>query len=295
MNSERSVVRVLVTNDDGIDAVGLHHLARALVDAGHEVVVAAPLDDRSGSGAAIGRLHRDDHIDVEKRELPGLAGVPAFGVAGTPALCVIAARLGGLGFTPELVVSGINPGCNTGRSVLHSGTVGAALTAANFGLSALAVSIDSTAGLLHEATEPGVLDGEPGDDALVVSRAGPDNWATAAAVAVAGCSWLATAPTRTTVNLNVPDVPLQQLRGVRWAELAPFGTVRAAVVENLEGKLQMELRDSGQEPPPDTDTALVAAGYAAVTVIVGVRAVASSPVASSIEAELASSVGSAAS
>lgn len=281
------MANVLVTNDDGIDAAGLHHLARALVDAGHEVVVAAPLDDRSGSGAAIGRLHRDDHIDVARRELPGLPGVPAFGVAGTPALCVMAARLGGLGKPPDLVVSGINPGCNTGRSVLHSGTVGAALTAANFGLSALAVSIDASAGLLHEATEPGVRDEDDADSAILVKRAGPEHWATAGTVAVAACSWLAAAPPRTTLNLNVPDMAIGELRGVRWAELAPFGTVRAAVVENAEGKLQMELRDTGQELPPDTDTALVGAGFAAVTVIVGVRAAPPSPVASTIEAELA--------
>ena len=55
---------------------------------------------------------------------------------------MLAARLGGFGDPPELVVSGINPGRNTGRAVLHSGTVGAALTAANFGVSGLAVSID---------------------------------------------------------------------------------------------------------------------------------------------------------
>jgi 5'-nucleotidase len=279
------MARVLVTNDDGIDADGLHHLARAMVAAGHDVVVAAPLDDRSGSGAAVGRIHRDEHIDVVERRLPGLTGVPSFGVAGTPALCVMAARLGGLGEPPDLVVSGVNPGCNTGRSVLHSGTVGAALTAANFGLSALAVSIDASVGLLHEAPAPAAsVDGPP--DAAVVASSGPEHWATAGAVAVAACDWLERAPERTTLNLNVPDVPLGELRGVRWAELAPFGTVRAAVVENAAGKLQMELRDSGRELPADCDTALVAAGFAAVTAIVGVRAAAHAAVAPAIESDL---------
>jgi 5'-nucleotidase len=245
-------VRVLVTNDDGVHAPGIHALAAAMAEAGHDVVVAAPNADMSGSGAAIGRLHVDEHIDVAPYEIPGLAGVRAFAVDGPPALAVMAARLGGFGDPPELVVSGINPGPNTGRATLHSGTVGAALTAANFGVSALAVSI-------------GV--GEP------------IHWATAQALAAAAADWLTGAPPKTVLNLNVPNVPLEGLRGVAWAKLAPFGTVRAAIAESGDGRLQMELRDTGIELPPDTDTALVTAGYAAITAITGIRAAEAVPVA----------------
>lgn len=245
-------MRVLVTNDDGVAAPGIHHLARAVAAAGHDVVVAAPLDDRSGSGAALGRLHVDEHIDVETYEVPGL-DAPAYGVAGPPALAVLTARLGGFGTPCDLVVSGVNPGANTGRATLHSGTVGAALTAANFGVSALAVSL------------------EPGS---------PMHWDTATSFAVRALAWLADAPERTVLNLNLPDLPLGEVRGVRRAELAPFGTVRAAIAEadlpsgapGTPGRLQMELRASGEELPPDSDTALVLAGYAAVTELVGVRA-----------------------
>ena len=237
--------RALVTNDDGVHAPGIHALARAVVAAGFDVVVAAPDRDMSGSGAAIGRLHIDDHIDVEEAEVPGLPDTPAYAVMGPPALCVMAARLGGFGDPPDLVVSGINPGPNTGRSTLHSGTVGAALTGANFGISGLAVSI-------------GV--GEP------------FHWDTAASVAAAALPWLDAAPERTVLNINVPNVAPDELLGVRRARLAPFGTVRAAVVEAGDGRLQMELRDTGVDLPPDTDTALVGAGYVAVTSIVGIRA-----------------------
>ncbi len=247
-------MRVLVTNDDGVGAPGIQHLARAVVAAGHDVVVAAPRSDMSGSGAALGRLHVDEHIDVEAHELPGLEGVPAYGVDGPPALAVLTARLGGFGELPDLVVSGVNPGANTGRATLHSGTVGAALTAANFGVSALAVSI------------------EPGD---------PVRWETATTLAVDALAWLADAPTRTVLNLNVPDRPLDGLAGVRWAGLAPFGTVRAAIADadlprggaGGTGRLQMELRETGEVLPPESDTALVLAGYAAVTELVGIRAV----------------------
>ncbi|MEJ7583620.1 MAG: 5'/3'-nucleotidase SurE [Acidimicrobiales bacterium] len=116
-------MRVLVTNDDGIEAPGLRALAVALDEAGYELVVAAPLHDRSGSGAAIGNLQPGGQIHVEPHFLAGIEHVPAFGV-GPPALAVMAARLGGFGEPPELVVAGINPGNNTGRSTLHSGTVG---------------------------------------------------------------------------------------------------------------------------------------------------------------------------
>jgi uncharacterized protein YndB with AHSA1/START domain len=88
-----------------------------------------------------------------------LVHTEAYGVDGPPGLSVLAARQGGFGDPPELVVSGINPGHNTGRAVLHSGTVGAALAAANFGVSGLAVS---TGGLRPDGIHAIVrdLDGE---------------------------------------------------------------------------------------------------------------------------------------
>lgn len=246
-------MRVLVTNDDGVAAPGIHRLAAAVVAAGHEVLVAAPRADMSGSGAALGRLHVDEHIDIETFEIPGLRGVPAYAVDGPPALAVLTARLGGFGAPCDAVVSGINPGANTGRATLHSGTVGAALTAANFGVSALAVSL------------------EPGD---------PMHWDTAATLAVRALSWLEAAPERTVLNLNVPDRAVADVRGVRRATLAPFGTVRAAIAEaqlpagnGVTGRLQMELRETGDVLPEDCDTALVLAGYVAVTELVGPRAV----------------------
>ena len=238
-------MRILVTNDDGIQAPGLLPLARAVAAAGHDVVAAAPLEDMSGSGAAIGRMHADETIDVEPVELEGLEGVPCFGVDGPPALAVMAARLGGFGDPPDVVVSGINPGPNTGRSVLHSGTVGAALTGANFGVSGLAVSMG--VGEVYQ-------------------------WETAATLAVSALEWLLGRPKRTVLNLNVPNVPLADVRGVREATLAPFGTVRAALVESQGGGLQMELAEHGMELPPDSDTALVRAGYAAVTALLGITA-----------------------
>jgi 5'-nucleotidase len=236
-------VRILATNDDGIEAEGLHALACAVAGAGHDLVVAAPDTDASGSGAAIGLFHSDSRIDVKQVRLP-MCDAPAWAVGGPPGLCTLAARLGAFGPPPDIVVSGINAGLNTGRAILHSGTVGAALTAQNFGAKGLAVSVAA------------------GDSW---------RWDTAAAIVVEVLDVLADAPARSVLNLNVPALARAEVKGVRWARLAAFGAVRAAIAEsNADGQLQIELRAVDEQLPPDTDTALADAGYATLTTIVGI-------------------------
>lgn len=237
------MTRILVTNDDGIEAEGIHVLAAALHDAGHEVLVVAPNIDRSGTGPALGLLHADQHLDVKRVELPTCPTVRAYALDGLPGLCVCAARLGAFGDPPEIVVSGINSGCNTGRAILYSGTVGAALAAQSFGASALAVSVD-------------------------VSN--PWHYDTAARLALDVLPMLLEAPSRSVLNLNVPARPYEEVLGVRWARLAAFGSVRAAVAETGEGRLQFELRATDVKPPPDSDQGFIEAGYASLTTVVGV-------------------------
>jgi len=239
-------VRILLTNDDGITSPGLHALAAHLHTLGYDVVVAAPQHDMSGSSASIGRLHADEHIDVTRVPIPGVDGLEGYAVAGPPGLTAMVGRLGGFGEPPAVVVSGINTGLNTGHSVLHSGTVGAALTAANFGGSGLAVSI--------EPTDPWHFD-------------------TACEYAAAALRWLVdSAPGCTVLNLNVPGRPRDEVAGLRWATLDRFGSVRAAV-ESDEERLQIEFRDTGATLEPESDTALVSQGYATLTTITGVSAV----------------------
>jgi len=110
-------MRVLVTNDDGIDAPGLRQLARAAVDGGHDVVVAAPDSEASGVSAALTAVAEDGRLEVERHELKDLGGVPAFGVGASPAYIVVLAGLGAFGDPPDLVLSGINRGANAGRAV----------------------------------------------------------------------------------------------------------------------------------------------------------------------------------
>jgi 5'-nucleotidase len=237
-------MRLLLTNDDGIHSPGLHAFARYLHAAGHDLVVAAPMVDMSGSSAAIGRLHADEHVEVTAVELPDGEGINAFAVAGPPGLAAMAACLGAFGDPPDVVMSGINTGLNTGHSVLHSGTVGAALTAQNFGRCGIAVSI------------------EPTD---------PWQWETACEYASSVLAWLCErAAARTVVNVNVPGRPSSHVEGVRWAKLDQFGSVRAAVADTGPEGLQFEFRTTDTELDPESDTALVAKGYVTLTALYGV-------------------------
>lgn len=236
-------VRILITNDDGIESEGIHELVRTLARSDHDLVVVAPSSDWSGSGAALGDLDPQRPLDVRRVEIPGAEQVPAWGLAGPPALTVVASRLGAFGEPPDLVVSGINAGLNTGRSILHSGTVGAVLAAQNFGISGLAVS---------------------------VAASDPWQWASAAQIALEVLPRVAAAPARSAVNLNVPALPREEVKGIRWARIAPFGAVRAVMRAATDSLIEFRLEPTGYEPPLDTDQGCVDAGYAALTTLVGI-------------------------
>lgn len=255
-------MRILVTNDDGVRAPGIAALALVAASTGHDVVVVAPLIDYSGSGAAVGPVHSRDGVDYEAHAIEGLGDMPTYGIDGPPALAVILACVGGFGPRPDIVLSGINHGVNVGRSAMHSGTVGAALTGAHFGLRCLAVSI------------------RWGDD--------PVPWETPSAMAAALVPVLEAAPAGTTLNLNVPNVALRDLRGLRHGRLGRGGTIRSAVhvtgddatplphvalPPGQTGTLRLDLTAPGSSArvQPDTDAGLLARDYASVTALVGVR------------------------
>jgi 5'-nucleotidase len=127
-------LRILVTNDDGIDAAGIGALVRAM-GGKHDVVVAAPDTNRSASGHSI-TLGRS--ISVAAHTVFGAQG---FRVGGTPVDAVKLALEQLLDNPPDLVLSGINHGSNLGRDVFYSGTVSAAMEAAFMGVPAVAISL----------------------------------------------------------------------------------------------------------------------------------------------------------
>jgi 5'-nucleotidase len=125
-------MKILLTNDDGIESEGICKFAAFLEDKGHEIYILAPDGNRSGMSSAITIVSAP--LIIEKR------GPRAWCCSGQPADCVIVA-LKVLPVKPDLVVSGINSGANMGTDVLYSGTVGAARQAALYGIPAVALSL----------------------------------------------------------------------------------------------------------------------------------------------------------
>lgn len=196
-------MRILVTNDDGIDSLGLHVLARAMADFG-SVTVIAPDREFSGASAAVGALHAFQPV-VGRRQLDGVD--EAWTVNGPPALCVLYSQLGVFGEPFDLVVSGINPGANVGRSVYYSGTVGACLAARNGGISGVAVS---------QAVTGWGIEGQGWYDVLQNQK-----WDVAAEVARTFVGALVADPPEAPVvaNLNVPNLDLSEIAGWQMTEV----------------------------------------------------------------------------
>jgi 5'-nucleotidase len=230
----------LVTNDDGIDSDGLRQLAGAAVRADFDVVVAAPDQEASGSSAAMPPIAADGKIMISRRELAGLPAIPAYAVHAAPAFIAFTAVRGAFGQSPGVLVSGINQGPNTGRAVLHSGTVGAAMTAALHGVRAAAFSLDWR-----------------GD--------GEQHWDTAVAVVERLLPGLGNQQPGAVLNVNVPNVPPAELRGIRPGPLAAAGAVQLRVVASTRDYLHVTMHEPADWPPDGSDAALLAAGFATVT------------------------------
>jgi 5'-nucleotidase len=247
-------MRLLITNDDGIDAPGLRVLARAAVRDGHDVVVAAPLTEASGSSAAMTAVQQDGRIVVQSRELPGVRNVAAYGVSASPAFIVLLALRSAWGDPPDAVLSGINRGANAGAALIHSGTVGATLTASHAGVHGMAVSLD----VLTPAAA-----GEGADRTDDEHR----HWASAADLAIRLLPTLTHTPAGTVLNLNVPDLHPDGIRGLRRASLARFGQVQVSIAEAGEGYVRTAVQAAEEALEPGTDLAALADSYAVVTPI----------------------------
>lgn len=235
--------RLLLTNDDGVGAPGLAALVEALSD-DHELVIVAPDGDRSGSGTGIGQFDPYRGVDVTPVEV---AGVAAFAVAGPPGLAVMSAMLGAFGEPPDLVVSGVNAGANLGHSVVHSGTVGAVLTAKTFGSGGLAVS---------------------------VGESDPWQFSQAAEVARRCVAWMIDRRDGSTLNLNVPP---DHDGTIRWADLDEFGHFRVAMADVPGRTLQFEVGVPAEGLDPGSDSAMLRQGCATLTPLTGVEAAAFPP------------------
>ncbi|MEC9058228.1 MAG: 5'/3'-nucleotidase SurE [Actinomycetota bacterium] len=240
-------MRVLITNDDGIASDGLWALAKRVLEAGYEAVVAAPTSDMTGMGAAIGGdLHGGD-LRVERIHREDLGDTPCWAVYGPPALCVIMTQLGAFGDPVSLVASGVNPGLNCGRSALHSGTVGAALTAANNGAHGIAVSLDVTDVSMQWSTAVHLVP-------EIIERLAAINKG------------------RRVINLNAPNLPMTKIKGVEVTGLAKWGDAAGELSPKGDGLWSFERKPGDPNRRiAGTDNAVVREGLISVSELVGIR------------------------
>ena len=225
----------LLINDDGIEEKGIRILAKTLKDHG-KVYVCAPEKQQSGKSHSI-TLEGPFHI----REVDFPGAEKAYVTSGTPSDCT---RIGvqflrEMGIEPDIVYSGINLGCNLGADTLYSGTVGAAMEAALMGCHGISVSVNG-----HHAT----------------------HFDAACRLAVQAIDHVVhELPTNIVLNINTPDLPAEEIRGVMTARLGEsFYRDHFELVQGGEYKLVGLERDQ-THLGEDIDVNLNRQHYATVT------------------------------
>lgn len=231
-------MHILVSNDDGLYAPGIRLLSGRLGKLCDRVTVVAPDRDRSGASNS---LTLDQPIRVEHQD------DGRYKIFGTPTDCVHLAITGLLEDEPDMVVSGINAGANLGDDVLYSGTVAAAMEGRFLGLPAMAVS-------------------------LVYAQDGPHHYETAAEAAAILTQRLFSEPlpADTILNVNVPDLPWDKIRGFETTRLGHRHCSGDVIpIEDPRGRPFFWVGPPGVEEDngPGTDFHAVRNGYVSVTPI----------------------------
>src|SRR5450755_112785 len=229
------LVKILLSNDDGYRAEGLAALAEAIKPLG-AITIVAPDRNRSGASNSL-------TLDVPVRATH--YDTDAYYVNGTPTDCVHLAISGLFDFEHDIVVSGVNDGANLGDDTLYSGTVAAAVEGRFLGLPAIAVS-------------------------LCVESGSPRNFASAAQIAARLVARMAHTPLQGSVilNVNVPDLPGGELRGVKVTRLGNRHRAEPVVrAKDPRGRdvYWVGSAGAGQDAGPGTDFHAIAAGYASIT------------------------------
>lgn len=228
-------MRLLLTNDDGLYAEGIHTLARALCQK-HDVVLVAPDSERSGNSQKITIRTR---LNVRQVQIRGLEGIPCYETDGTPADCTRIGLYWLEGAPFDAVITGINHGSNIGTDVLYSGTVGAALEAAMQNKPALAVS------LAHWS--PAYFPVAAQYAALVVD------------------SGILTQLKRGTIlNLNVPAMEPDQIHGIKWVRHG-YNDLNEVVDRTQESALFHGIPRVGRPVEFEDDFSALDAGWASLT------------------------------
>lgn len=233
-------MRILLSNDDGVYAEGIKALYQELKKLG-KVWVVAPLQEKSTTGHSL-TLHKPLRMIPIRPHF--------YGVSGSPADCVYLGIRQVIGDLPDLVVSGINRGANLGQDVYYSGTVSAAREASILGIPSLAVSLSVN------------FDKHHSDQEL--------HYASAAKVALEIIKSLKNIelPKHTLLNLNVPDAPLNRIKGVKLARQG-FRIYSGDILKRKDhrGKDYFWVggKYKGFRKEHDTDCDAVESGFASLT------------------------------
>lgn len=231
-------MNILVTNDDGIKSPGIWQLAEAMNRLGHTIII-APDKEQSATGTSVS-LRSTTKITEASSSIPG---VKAYAVGGTPSDCVLV----GLRYMREmridLLVSGINYGPNCGRDIPHSGTVMATLPGYFRKIPSIAVSLAIS----------DILDKPRFDVAARVTES----------LAVSITEGML--PTDGIFNINVPNVAMDEIKGIRVTKTAPTGYVQMSG-KNSEGRYVFRISKSiTPEMLEGTDIEALEAGYVSIT------------------------------
>lgn len=232
-------MRILLSNDDGYFAPGIEALASALAEIA-EITVVAPERERSGASNS---LTLDRPLSLRR------AANGFYFVNGTPSDCVHLAVTGMLDHLPDMVVSGVNLGANMGDDTIYSGTVAAATEGHLLGVPALAVSLDSRSRI-----------GAHFETAARVARRIVERFQRGDADSFG--------PEPLLLNLNVPDIPYEQLKGVRVTRLGKRHRAESVVRQltpRNETVYWVGAAGAAQDAGEGTDFHAVAQDYAALT------------------------------
>ncbi|MXO73244.1 5'/3'-nucleotidase SurE [Alteraurantiacibacter buctensis] len=230
-------MRILLTNDDGIHAPGLHLLEKLAASLSDDVWVCAPAEEQSGAGHSLTL-----HMPVRLRE----HGHQRFAVTGTPTDAVnLALRKLFADRKPDLVISGINAGENLADDITYSGTISAAMEGALAGIPAIALSQTMRDGERDYAAAAG--------------------WGERVLRVLAGTAMAR----RTLVNVNFPDVAADAVKGVRVVRQGFHDYDRGSLIESLDPRgrpyFWFGLQDAEHTLDHGTDLEAVEDGYISVT------------------------------
>ncbi len=250
-------LEILLTNDDGFDAAGIRALRSQLAAAGHRVTLAAPDYNASGSGLSF------TWSNVRVRREPN--DPAAFAVGGSPATAVVlaATALYPEGRRPDLVVSGINHGPNTGSLLMLSGTLGAALA----GTLLLDPPIPGIA--VSAERMPGA---EPPEAPASRARFDAVGAHVARLIAVTRgwfCESGRIVRPRSVLNVNYPARPIGEIRGTVLARQGSATDLRVGFTTSGDGEYRSETRRADATDGLDTDNHWLAEGYVTVTPVSG--------------------------